>query len=76
MSYPFHDRTITVTCCGRIFIRGKKVNLSHVFAGQDVGVKEINDGIWLVSFMEYDLGYFDDENKKLELLGGTRSHRR
>ena len=68
IDYPFHDRTITVTYCGRICIRGKKVNLSHVFAGQDVGVKEVNDGIWLVSFMNYDLGYFDEENKKLEPL--------
>lgn len=68
VSYPFHDRTITVTCCGRICIRGKKVNLSQVFAGQDVGVKEVGDGIWLVSFMEYDLGYFDEENKKLDPL--------
>ena len=67
--YPFHDRTITVTCCGRICIRGKKVNLSHVFSGQDVGVKEVEDKIGLVSFMDYDLGYFDEDSKKLEPLG-------
>ena len=66
--YPFHDRTITVTCCGRICIRGKKVNLSHVFSGQDVGVKEVEDRIWLVSFMDYDLGYFDEDSKNLEPL--------
>jgi hypothetical protein len=24
---------------------------------QAVGIKEVEDGIWLVSFMEYDLGY-------------------
>ena len=68
LSYPFHDRTITVTNCGRICIRGHKVNLSQVFAGQDVGVKEVEDGIWLVTFMDYDLGYFDEETKKLEPL--------
>ena len=68
LTYPFHDRTITVTCCGRICIRGKKINLSYVFAGQNVGVKEVSDGIWLVSFMDYDLGYFDEENRKLEPL--------
>jgi hypothetical protein len=27
-----------VTGCGRICFRGRKVNLSHVFAGQSVGV--------------------------------------
>ena len=68
LSYPFHDRTITVTNCGRICIKKRKVNLSRVFAGQDVGVKEVNDGIWLVSFMHYDLGYFDLETKKIEPL--------
>ena len=68
LSYPFHDRTITVTNCGRICIRKKKINLSRVFAGQDVGVKEVQDGIWLVSFMNYDLGYFDLDNRRLEPL--------
>ena len=68
LNYPFHDRTITVTLCGRICIRRKKVNLSRVFAGQDVGVKEIEDGIWLVTFMDYDLGFFDLETNKLEPL--------
>jgi putative transposase len=26
-----------------------------------VGVRQVSDRIWLVSFMDYDLGYFDDE---------------
>ena len=68
LDYPFHDQTITVTHCGRICIRGKKINLSTVFAGQEIGIKEVSDGIWLVTFMDYDLGYFDEENKKLEPL--------
>ena len=40
LDYPFHDRTITVTRCGRICFDGRKINLSAVFAGQNVGVKE------------------------------------
>src|SRR5262249_53887193 len=32
-------------------------------ASQAVGVKEGEDGIWLVSFMNYDLGYLDMEEK-------------
>jgi putative transposase len=31
---PFHDRTITVTQCGRICMDRCKINLSVVFAGQ------------------------------------------
>lgn len=68
LHYPFHDRVITVTDCGRICLRNKKVNFSKVFAGQDVGIKEVADGIWLVSFMSYDMGYFDFEANRLEPL--------
>jgi putative transposase len=66
--YPFHDRTIIVTHCGRICINRKKINFSIVFAGQAVGIKEVDDGIWLVSFMQYDLGYFDLEGGRFEPL--------
>ena len=41
LDYPFHDRTITVTHCGRICIGTRKINLSTVFAGQNVGVKQV-----------------------------------
>ena len=68
IDYPFHDKIIMVTHCGRICLKGKKVNLSVVFAGQNVGIKEVSDKIWLVSFMDYDLGYFDEETCKLEPL--------
>jgi hypothetical protein len=33
-----------------------------------VGIKEVDDGIWLVSFMDYDLGYIDLEKKTLQPL--------
>jgi len=66
LTYPFHDGTFTVTQCGRICFKGRKVNLSHVFAGQNVGVTQVGERIWLVTFMRYDLGYFDDETCRLE----------
>ena len=66
LGYPFHDRTITVTQCGRLCMDRHKINLSTVFAGQNVGVKQVSDKIWLVSFIDYDLGFFDDETCRLE----------
>jgi putative transposase len=66
LDYPFHDWTATVTRCGRICWNHLKINLSVVFAGQNVGVRQVSDRIWLVSFMDYDLGYFDDETCRLE----------
>jgi putative transposase len=66
LDYPFHDRTVTVTHCGRICLGKRKINLSTVFAGQKVGIKEVADKIWLVSFMHYDLGFFDHETGRVE----------
>ena len=66
LEYPFHDRTIIVTNCGRIWIGRRKVNLSRAFAGQSVGIKEIAERIWLVSFMQYDLGFFDHQSGRVE----------
>jgi transposase InsO family protein len=66
--YPFHDRTVVVTSCGRLCLYRKKINLSKSLAGQAVGVKEVDSGIWLVSFMDYDLGYIDLEERTLQPL--------
>lgn len=45
---PFHDRTIMVTNCDPL-PHGRKINFSHVFAGQKVGVTQVGDRIWLVT---------------------------
>jgi putative transposase len=66
LDYPFHDKEATVTTCGRICLKRRKINLSQVFAGQKVGIRQVDDRLWLVSFMHYDLGYFDDETCRLE----------
>jgi len=52
--------------CGRICIGRRKINLSRVFAGQKVGIKEVSEKIWLVTFMHYDLGFFDQECGRVE----------
>ena len=64
--YPFHDKTVRVTRCGRICIGKRKINLSQVFAGQTLGLKEVDDQIWLVTFMTYDLGFFDREEDRVK----------
>ena len=68
IDYRFHDRTIVVAHCGRICLGKKKIDFSQVFAGQAVGIKEVQDDIWLVSFMDYDLGCFELETRVLEPL--------
>ena len=70
-----HDRDVLVTACGRLCMHRKKINISTVLAGQRLGIKEVDDGIWLVSFMHYDLGYIDLEQRTLQTIDnpfGTR----
>ena len=64
-SYPYHDKTICVTQCGRICMGQRKISISRSFAGQMLGIREVTDDVWLVSFMEYDLGYFDGDNDRI-----------
>jgi hypothetical protein len=43
-----------------------------VLAGQKLGIREVDDGIWLVSFMHYDI---DLEQRTLQTIDnpfGTR----
>ena len=51
-----------------IFTGNGDLFISHVLAGQRVGIKEVDEGIWIVSFMQYDLGYIDLEHKTLQPL--------
>jgi transposase InsO family protein len=68
LAYPLHDRDVLVTACGRICMHRKRINVSTVLAGQRLGIKEVDEGIWLVSFMSYDLGFVDLEQKTLQPL--------
>jgi putative transposase len=65
LDYPFHDRGAIVTSCGRICFGRLKVKLSAVFSGQLVAIREVEDQ-WLVSILDYDLGFFDSEKGRVE----------
>lgn len=68
VTYPFHDKDILVSSCGRICMHRKKINISTVLAGQRLGIKEVDEGIRLTSFMNYDLGYIDLEQRTLQTI--------
>jgi hypothetical protein len=68
LTYPLHERDLLVTACGRICMQRKRINISTVLAGQRLGIKEVDDGIWIVSFMSYDLDFIDLEQKTLQPL--------
>jgi hypothetical protein len=47
--YPFHDRIVRVTRCGRICLGSRKIHLSTALAEQLVGIREVDDQVWQVS---------------------------
>ncbi|EJC67638.1 hypothetical protein Rleg5DRAFT_3380 [Rhizobium leguminosarum bv. viciae WSM1455] len=64
-----------MTNCGRICMYRKKINIFTVMAGQSSDIEEVDDGVLLVSFMRYDLGYIDLEQRTLQTIDnpfGTR----
>ena len=50
----------------RLDKENRKIHLSQVFAGQILGLREIDDQIWLVSFLNHDIGFFDNDNNRVE----------
>lgn len=64
--YPFHDRSVRVTHCVRNCIGKRKIDLSQVLAGQIVGIKQVDNQTWRVSFLNYDLGLFDNNDGRVE----------
>ncbi len=63
VEYPFHNKGVLVTACGRTCMHHKKINVSTAMTGQRLGIEKVEDGIWLTSFMRYDLGYIDLEKE-------------
>lgn len=55
-TYPTHDDVLRVSRFGEIQLVGRARHLTRALAGQLVGVRELRDGGWLVSFMHLDLG--------------------
>jgi transposase InsO family protein len=55
--YPAHDDIVAVASNGNICFRRKHIYLSAALAFQHVGLREEDDGRWLVTFMNLDLGH-------------------
>ncbi|MCH4545397.1 MULTISPECIES: hypothetical protein [Rhizobium] len=46
----------------------KKINIFTVMAGQRLDIEEVDDGVWVASFMRCDLGYIDLEQRTLQTI--------
>jgi hypothetical protein len=75
LAYPLHDREVLVTACSRICMHRKRIDV-HINRPRRPAPRnqEVDEGIWIVSFMSYDLGFIDLEQKTLQ-PSTTRSAR-
>ena len=69
--YPLHDLTRTVLSGGFIQVcrfRGKleRFHLGQAFTGQKVGLREEESGLWRVTFMKNDLGFYGADKGKFQ----------
>ncbi len=62
--YAMHDDVLTVNRIGHLSVPGRgKVYLSLALVGHPVGIREEDDGRWLVSFMDLDLGHVESNRQ-------------
>ena len=72
LDYPLHDHVSRVARNGVFHFTGVgHVYLGMAFAGQEIGLRELQTGTWLVSFMETDIGYLDVETKQIIDISAT-----
>jgi transposase InsO family protein len=67
LEYPLHDTSVLVQTNGEVtFTNTERFIVSSVLRGERVGLREVDPDRWLVSFMEYDLGYYDAAAKRFQ----------
>jgi putative transposase len=64
LEYPLHDDVCRVDA--RAIIKmpdGGDCYLTHALVGQHVGIREVEDGRWLITFAGLDLGHYDERDR-------------
>lgn len=75
IDYEDQDIITTVSKCGSIRVgERKRIFISTSLRGQPLGVSEVEAGIWLVKFMDYDLGYFAEDERRLTVAESPFSY--
>lgn len=68
LTYPLHDRTCVLSTQGHLQMGGRSGNyfVSTALAGAPVGIREIDDQVWLVSYADLDLGEIDERQHRFK----------
>ena len=66
--YPLHDMVRGVSNVGKVHLigRSKDFFIGAALGGQKLGLRETEEGRWLVTFMDMDLGYVDEKTRSFE----------
>lgn len=67
LNYPLHDRIVRVYPSGHTNVLGRRSGslfISEALAGENIGVRELEDGRLLLSFAAVDLGHLDPETNR------------
>ena len=63
--YPAHFERRRVGSNGCIVWRGRPLGVTTVLTGEDIGMEEVNDGIWSVRFGPVLLGRMDERDRRI-----------
>lgn len=66
VEYPLEWPVRRVSTGGQIIWQGRRLFLSTVLAGQDIGLEPLDDGRWLVRFIALPLATFDERTWRLQ----------
>src|SRR5205807_692292 len=67
LAYPLADDVVLVRAPGLvIFSKQAKCYLTEALVGQRVGIREIDDCKWLITFATIDLGIYDERERRFE----------
>jgi len=66
VEYPLHDRSCRVYDCGCISLNNQRFYVSTALVGERVGLREIEDKRWLLTFLDIDLGVIDESEQSFE----------
>lgn len=61
LTYPLHDCTRKIGKSGEFRYKDKRIYVSQALAGENIGFREIDPQIYVVHFMDNELGIFDQQ---------------
>ena len=68
LQYPKADQTCFVRSGGTILLPNHKIlYVGEIFMDENLGITKIDEDVWKLQFMDFELAYFNLEDPKLEI---------